>query len=401
MKFIKLRSGEKRASEKWSKPEYRYDYHEIENISGIAIIPDKGIQVIDVDDEATMEVIDNILKETNQETLTLRTTKGKHYWFLTDKKTDGGAGKSTISALNVDYRNDSCYLMIKINGVNRVWSHPNKDTEGLLNAEKGAGMIWLNKNLMKPLPFFLIKSDRKLVSPVGFQEGDSRNDWFLKHYIKPIRQQGYSDKELISLVYIINNNVFLESLGEHEIKGILDNKKYRDNIKVKRHDNKDGLDNYLDPHRENKIKIAETIRDENNIRYYQGNFWILDKTTKSYRSIQEGETETNDYQLMIQNPIDANKKVHRDDIKRYLKSVSFMRPTDYGKNTMNIIGGYINYETEKFTPYKEDEFPIRGIYTTYNPKAYNKNVDDFLNQSMLNDKKLRLYRRVYWFNSIW
>ncbi len=371
---IKLKENSKAPLELWGQESNRYNYEDIENHSGIGIIPPEGIQVVDVDDEATMKTIDNMLEHLNIKTLTLTTTKGKHYWFKSDE-TNGAAGQISLSTLKVDYRNNKNYLVIKMNGVNRVWNNE------WVNA-MGPKMIF--EQIIADLPLFLKPSDRKLEPALNLGDGDGRNDYFMKSYITPIVQQGYNDN-LRELMDIINDYVFLEPLPSIELDNLLKDDNYRDNIEIKKHtpmkNNKLEDKEYLE-----KEKIAKEIQSVANLKYSDTVFWTKNEDTGGYSSISPGSNEVFE---LITKPLLRTKAVHREDIRGHLKALAMDTPTNYGDNTLNLKGGFINIDTEVFTPYGENDFPTQVLNTGYDSSAYNKDVDDFLNQSMKGDKDLR------------
>ncbi len=377
IRCVKLMLNDKRAIGSWNKDNYTYD--EVKDYHGLGIIPPKGIQVVDVDDKATMKAVDNILKSLNINTLTLITDKGKHYWFKSNKETSGSAMSTTLSTLKVDYRDSRNYLAIKKNNLKRIWNNMDVYTYGV---------DYIQLDMLADLPLFLQKSDRKLEPAINLGDGDGRNEYFMKNYILPVIQQGHN-KDIRELMDIINDYIFMEPLPSYELDGLLKDNNYRENVKVKKHnDNDNEKKTSIDDKKYNdKLEKAKMIKDNIDIKYHDNFFWNrCEKTGGFIQLIRNSQL----WVLNIEKVLLKSGITHREDILTQLKILSIQEPTDYGKDTVNLKDGYFDYNKNKLIPYGKDDFPTKAYDIIYDKDAYNKDVDNYLNSVSMGDKKFRM-----------
>ncbi len=383
IKCIKLKKGHdsKLPLESWSRPENRYSYDEVKDWPGLGIIPPKGYLVLDIDDKEVVKILDNVLIASNSETLTLTTKKGKHYWFKSDIEC-GSVNKSTPLTIKADFRYWRSNLIIKINNKNRVWN------QEIVNI---GGVNMINDNMIAKLPDFLVPVSKKLKEAQGLGEGEGRNQFFVSHYLHPMYEMGFKDKDMLKeCLQLINNYVFLAPIEEYELDALLVNDSYRENVKVKKSSKVAHGDN-INNNYDNNVKAAIDIINEFGIKSNDKTMYT--KEGLVYNALYPTSSE---YRNTVEKSLRQIKKLHREDVVSEIFYNSEEEQTPTTDEELVTRTSKINVLTGEVTPHGENEFIFNYIDEIYNPEAYHERTDTFYNEVFNNNKEIR----NFWFEFI-
>lgn len=346
VKFIKLEPGQKKPDQK-SLDDF---YTDLSKLKDAAILLNPETVVVDFDDHP--EIGFKLLEK--YPTLGFKTKRGLHLYYKRPVQINGHkvllknwVKKLTVVGANVDYKTgNKTTATIKQNGKQR----------------KMYGNLEMFDDL-PPLPLELLPSRLKTVL-AGMKEG-SRNSSLYSH-LMTIRELYEIDYDTLNrIAHFINQDVFDSPLPEQDVNSLVTSvseKEIRENL-------------YLDP--SNMIITSEALADEFQIKFFNGsifhkqdNYWINDRN-KLLRKVDER------IKLL---PNKWKQLVDLFPVKgELIEAADF--PIQFRNNYMLDGADVIPMATKEFTPYFLD--------VEYDPDAYDKTVDDFLNFLVSDKKDLR------------
>ena len=210
MNFIKI-NNKKRPVTPFDKKFYSNNYNQWNNVG---FIIGKDIIVLDFDGDNDNEdkIVDYI--EKTYPTLTIKTTRGKHFYYKMPSNHSFSKVIDGISCLGFqcDYlTGEKSIATIKIDGKLREMNMPfSEDNISLL-----------------PEELYPLKKGKKLS---GMNNGDGRNNSLYAHLLA-IRES-FPEIDINTLSKEINSNIFAKSLDKDEISGIVKSAKKK-KIKIK------------------------------------------------------------------------------------------------------------------------------------------------------------------------
>lgn len=210
MNFIKI-NNKKRPVTPFDKKFYSNNYNQWNNVG---FIIGKDIIVLDFDGDNDNEdkIVDFI--EKTYPTLTIKTTRGKHFYYKMPSNHSFSKVIDGISCLGFqcDYlTGEKSIATIKIDGKLREMNMPfSEDNISLL-----------------PEELYPLKKGKKLS---GMNNGDGRNNSLYAHLLA-IRES-FPEIDINTLSKEINSNIFAKSLDKDEISGIVKSAKKK-KIKIK------------------------------------------------------------------------------------------------------------------------------------------------------------------------
>lgn len=174
---------------------------EAQKFDGYAGILDANTVLVDIDDFEQSEILFNIVKAKRLQCKVFRTTRGKHFLFLTESPIPNRTHCKIAIGLTADLKcgNKASYQALKVDGVERE--------------------VLYDTGTYEIIPKFLtpVKTN---VDLLDMAEGDGRNN-ALFSYILPLQQSEFTKEECRECVEIINEFVLKEPLPESELKVVL------------------------------------------------------------------------------------------------------------------------------------------------------------------------------------
>ncbi|MGM0238502.1 DNA primase family protein [Enterococcus sp. AZ103] len=347
LKFIKLESGEKKPDQK-SLDDF---YTDLSKLNNAAILLNSETVVVDFDSHVNIGF--KILEK--YPTLAFETKRGIHLYYKRPVQINGHkvllrnwTNKLTTSGAAVDYKTgNKSTATIKQNGKMR----------------KIHGSIEMFDDL-PTLPFELLPL--KLKNVLSDMKEGARNSSLYSH-LMAVREMYELDYDtLTNIAKFINEFVYAEPLPESDIYSLVNSvseKELREQL-------------YLDP--KDMIVTSEALAEELEIKFFNGslfhkesNYWINDQN-KLLRKI--------DQRIKLL-PHKWKNLIALFPVKGELVEV-YDFPIQFRNNFMLDGGEIIPMATKEFTPYFLD--------VDYDPDAYDKTVDDFLDFLCSDKKDLRV-----------
>lgn len=338
----------KRPTEEYKNRTEFYNLSDVKKLNSYgAVLSDEIIQ-IDIDDEEQSEIVFDIIQEQNIQCNILKTSRGKHFYFLNTNMDRRKQGYVTAIGVKVDtgLGTQNAVIPLKVDGKLRKWI---KEVDTL-----------------DYLPCWLIPLDKKNIDFSKMEEGDGRNQT-LFNYILRLQSAGLSKKEIKESIKIINNYVLREPLAENEINTILRDEAFlKESFYIKNKLQYEKLARYLIDN-ENIVKINDQLHIYKD-GYYSNNLLDIEKTMLKY----------------IQN----STKTPRGEVIRYLELLCSNKKITNPKYIVFNNGVY-DLETKELLEYSPKYIIKNKIPHNYNPDAYHELLDKTLSKICCNDKKLR------------
>lgn len=198
IKFIELNN------DKSPKYGFQTTYKTMKELENAGLQLNPKVVLVDWDGDNVNEeiIIDYIKKE--YPTLTVKTTKGTHFYYAKPDNVKIGCYTDTITVggFQVDYKTGTkAYAVVKLNGIERETNQP---------------LSFDNLPELPPILYPLKVSKENLS---GMAEGDGRNDKMFNHLCWV--QRIYPDIDLEDMAQIINEKLFVERLEIKELESII------------------------------------------------------------------------------------------------------------------------------------------------------------------------------------
>ena len=332
LKFLKL------DDEKHPVTSFDTTYPSLDSLDNAGLLLNNKVVVVDFDnDNANENEIIEYFK-LHYPTLTVKTTRGIHFYYAKpdDVTIKNGADKITVGGFQVDYKTGTkAYAIVKLKGVER-------ERNGELRL-KG----------LSPLPVEMYPlAKAKNIS--GLADGDGRNNALFYH-LRLIREQKKS-LDITSIGNFINDVVLADNLDSKELASLIESVS---NVEI----NAGGTYNG-DP--KDMISFAEFVAKELDVKIYNGALYFkdglnyskdkikLNKAINKYLQLRRSQMTELEAQLYIYGELIENKN-------RFLVKL---------RNGVIVEDNVVDYDCG-FTPFYLD--------VSYDPEAYDENVDNFLN----------------------
>jgi len=343
MKFVELNNDK--------SPKYGLTMtHKImECLENAGVLLNTKVVLVDFDnDNVNEEKIVNYIKK-EYPTLTVKTTKGIHFYYAKPENVKIGCDTDTITAggFQVDYKTgNKAYAVVKLNGVERETNQP-LSFDGLPE--------------LPPLLYPLKVSKENLS---GMAEGDGRNDRIFNHLCWV--QRVYPNIDIENMAEIINEKLFAESLEQKELEAVIKSVK-----------------SYYDPNEytgdlTDMIAFAQWIIPKLDIKIYNGQLYFKDE-----------KTYVTENRLLLRKITHYSKLKRVQDNELIHQLLKFAEEIDittmelpvYIRNGILLDGEYNSNDIQKFSPFYLD--------VEFNQNAYDEHVDKFLNDITCNREELR------------
>ena len=324
-------------------------YTSLDKLNNAGLLLNNKVVVVDFDnDNANEEEIINYFKQ-HYPTLTIKTTRGIHFYY---SKPEGiniknGADKITIGGFQVDYKTGTkSYAIVK---------HKGKERER--SGELTLKALPVLPTLMYPLP--------KAKNISGLEEGDGRNNALFYH-LRLIREQ-YKELDVVEIGNFINDVILADKLKKKELSTLIESVSSLET-------NANGQYNG-DP--KDMISFAEFIVKELDIKIYNYSLYFRDGLNYSKDRIKLNKA-INKYLKLRRSQmteLEAQLYIYAELIDKKNKFLVKLR------NGVIVEDNVVDYDCG-FTPFYLD--------VSYDPEAYDENVDNFLNFICCNRKDMRL-----------
>lgn len=319
-------------------------YPSCEELENAGLLLNDKVVVVDFDGDNKNESKIWEYLEKEYPTLTVKTDKGKHFYF---SKPIGIEIKNwtdtiTVGGFQVDYKTGNQYVMVKRKGVER---ERNKE---------------LTLEDLPELPQELYPLPRQKENLSGMTEGDGRNDAIFKHlgYVR----RTYQDIEIEDISKVINEVTFEEAFDEKELEAVVTSaKKYK-----------------YDKPQKDMIKLAQDIIKELDIKLYNAQLFF-----------RQDNKYISDNRLLLQriNDFCKLKKTQDNEIMHQINK--FADEVDSAekelpiliKNGMIIDGEFVASDIPTFSPFYLD--------VAFETSAYDEHVDKFFNDITCERPELR------------
>lgn len=340
LKYIKL-DNEKRPVEGFD-----VTYTSLDNLDNAGIKLNAKTVIVDFDahNKEEQEKLSNVISYITLKypTFKVETTRGVHLYYrvpngLTVKN---WTAQMTVLGVKVDYKTGTTSQgVIKINGKVRNTNEP---------------LETLNLSKLTDLPvelYPLPKSKNNIL--LGLADGDGRNDNLYKHLL--CVKESKLDINLDNLASFINEYLFKDPLKSNELETTLESAKNKDSTDTDKYNG--------DP--KNMIEFAEWVCKALDIKIFNGTLYFrdglnyskdkikLNKAINKYIKLKRSQMTELEAQLYIYAELVDNKK--KFNIKL--------------RNGVIVEDNVVDYDCG-FTPFYLD--------VSYDPNAYDKNVDKFL-----------------------
>ena len=343
LKFLELND------EKQPVTNFDTTYTSLDNLNNAGLLLNNKVVVVDFDNDNIDEnkIIDYFKQ--HYPTLTIETTRGIHFYYSKPKDLSikNGADKITIGGFQVDYKTGTkSYAIVKHKGKER----------------KRNGELTLKDLPELPLEMYPLPKAKNIS---GLADGDGRNNALFYH-LRLIREQK-KDIDISKIADFINDVILADKLGKKELATLLDSVSSLE-INNNGHYNGDPKD---------MIDFAEFIVKELDIKIYNYNLYFKDGLNYSKDRIKLNKA-INKYLKLKRSQmteLEAQLYIYAELIDSKNKFLIKLR------NGVIVEDNIVDYDCG-FTPFYLD--------VSYDPEAYDKNVDDFINFICCNRKDMRL-----------
>lgn len=332
LKFLELNE------EKQPVTNFDTTYTDLDKLDNAGLLLNTKTVVVDFDNDNANEIsIIDYFKQ-HYPTLTVRTTRGTHFYYSipTGLSIKNGADKITLGGFQVDYKTGTkSYAIVKHKGVERERN----------------GELTLKDLPALPIEMYPLPKAKNIT---GLVEGDGRNNSVFYH-LRLIREQR-RDIDLTFIANFINEVILNEKLGEKELSSLIESVS---NLEVNNNGQYNG-----DP--KDMISFAEFICKELDVKIYNYNLYFKDGLNYSKDRIKLNKAINKHLRLRKaqMTELEAQLYIYADLIDKKQKFNVKLR------NGVIVEDNVVEYDCG-FTPFYLD--------VSYDSEAYDKNVDDFIN----------------------
>lgn len=342
LKFLELND------EKQPVTSFDTTYTSLDKLDNAGLLLNNKVVVVDFDNDNENEsgIIEYF--KLHYPTLTVKTTRGIHFYYSkpSDVVIKNGADKITVGGFQVDYKTGTkSYAIVK---------HKGKMREA--NRE-------LSLKDLPPLPIMMYPLP-KAKNITGLAEGDGRNNALFYH-LRLIREQK-RDLDINTVATFINDVILGEKLETKELTSLITSVSELE-VNVNGQYNGDPKD---------MISFGEFIAKELDVKIYNGSLYFKDGLNYSRDKIK------------LNKAINKHLRLRRSQMTELEAQLYIYAELIDNKQTFNVKlrngviveDNVVEYDCG-FTPFYLD--------VSYDPTAYDKNVDEFIDFVCCNRKDMR------------
>lgn len=307
--------------------------------------------LIDIDDQEQSEVMMHIVEDLQLACRVYQTTRGKHFLFRNEGRTDKNWIKQTLACgLQSDGKlgSKSSYSVLKFKGINRqvIYDiYPDEDYD--------------------PVPKWMLPVRCK-TDWLHMEEGDGRNQ-ALFNYILRLQSHGYTKDEVRQCIQIINKYVLQVPLDQKELKTVLRDDAFQAPVFY------DGKTFLHDKFGQYLISEYNIIKIGGVLHYYKDGVYV----------------PANIDGLMIRH-IQNLKQQQRKEVLSFMQAYVDQNAAVSSANYIAFKNGIYDVQKDTLEPFSIDRIMTNKIDWNYNPAAYSKLADDTLNRLACGDAQVRM-----------
>lgn len=331
LKFLKLNDDK--------QPVTSFDttYTSLDELDNAGLLLNSKVVVVDFDNDNKNESVIIEYFKTHYPTLTIKTTRGVHFYYSipTGVTIKNGADKITMGGFQVDYKTGTkSYAVIKHKGVMRE-----------ANRE-------ITLKDLPPLPIEMYPL-AKAKNITGLVAGDGRNNAIFYH-LRLIREQK-QDLDINTIACFINDVVLGEKLDDKELATLVESVK---NLEI-------NADGHYNGDQKDMIAFGEFIAKELDIKIYNGGLYFKDGLNYTKDKIKLNKAINKHLRLKRSQmtELEAQLYIYAELIDSKQKFLVKLR------NGVVVDDNVVDYDCG-FTPFYLD--------VSYDPSAYDENVDKFI-----------------------
>ena len=326
---------------------YTYEYIRKSNSDYGGVLDDNIIQ-IDIDDMQQSELLYKIIQSQNIQCSTLKTERGRHFYFINPGIERRKQGYYTAIGIKIDIGlgSQNAVIPLKLNGKTRRLTECDNPQE---------------------LPKWLYPLSKTSIDFSNMSEGDGRNQT-LFNYILTLQGSGMNIPDIKETIKIINKYILQQSLPEKEIETILRDEAFmKQSFYIKGKLQYENLAKYL-------IENEDIIKISNQLHIYKDGVYT---------------DNVNEIEKVMLKYINNSTKNIRSEVIKYLE---LLAPESKQASSRYILlnNGILDIKTKQLQEFNPKIIIKNKIPINYNPEAYSEIVDITLNKICCNDKQLRL-----------
>lgn len=346
----------KKDTKKWS---------EVKEFDSVGVVVPEGFIVLDFDTKSDADIMLEIVETLDLKCRVMLTTRGAHFWF---KNADNGIEKNFIKSrlaigIYSDCKNGNrrSYVKIKQDGEMRKWIKK-IPTEEIQEVPK-----WLHP-ISNPSNKFVFKD---------MGDGDGRNQE-LFNYIVYLQTKGFKREEVRETINIINDFVMVDPLPESEISLICRDEAFKpdDEIEAQISEKASKVEGFKHNLFGDELVEAYHIITVNGQMYvYDDGFYQQDE-----RIIERKMIEL----------FPAIKSQQRSEVLAYIRIQTHVKSEDLKIEPfiINLKNTRLNVKTGDLLPFDHEAIEFDRIPVTYDPSAYNADLDKMLQRVFLSDREV-------------
>mgnify|MGYP001394843392 CR=1 FL=1 len=368
MEYIIL--NDKRPTHPFKTKDTTKTWEEAKDFDHVGVIVPKGYLVLDFDTTEDAEIMLEITKALKLKTRVMKTTRGYHFWFKNSPipKPDG----------SVDFRIPKNFIKTRL-AVGLISDCKNSNKRSYVVIKRNGKMReWVYKvpfDQLEEVPKWLvpISSPSDKFNFLGMGAGDGRNQE-LFNYIVYLQTKGMDKETIRETLDIVNEFVFDQPLPDYEMKTIV----REDAFKPEEEIQEQIIQTKGFKHNEFGDRLIESfniITLNENLYVYEDGYYQQDE-----RIIERKMIEL----------YPAIKQRERNEVLAYIRIQTHMSNTDIKVNPyiINLKNTRLDLKTGNMLPFNPNAIEFDRIPVTYDPSAYNADVDKMLNRVFLGDKEV-------------
>ncbi len=336
-------------------------WDEVKDFDNIGLIVPKPIIILDFDTKQDAEIMLKIVEGLDLKCRVMKTTRGYHFWFKSEEPWKCFKKTRLACGIFSDCKSHSknAYVKIRDNGVDREWIRkcPGKEIEEVPN--------WL-RPISTPSDKFNFK---------GMRDGDGRNQE-LFNYIVYLQSKGFKKDPVIETINVINSYVFEDPLPDNEISLICRDDAFKSDEEMDKQIKEQTVGKFS--HSEFGDKLIEEYR-------------IITVGTQIY--IYEDGYYQKDNRSIERKMIDMYKDIktqQRSEVMRYIQIKTEIDRSAIVSDPyiINLKNTRLNVRTGALLQFTPEAIEFDRIPVTYDPTAYNADLDKMLNRVFRGDQEV-------------
>ena len=351
--FIRLRPD--KAPVNWDA----YPLEDASRFSETGVIVPEPYVVVDIDDMGEAERLTALVQAEDIECQIMQTTRGRHFWFVSDRPVKNTVKTMTAIGLRADYRSygKQSQVCVRLNDQWRQWLTDYPWDEIAL------------------LPRWLRPLKQNKYTFLGMKDGDGRNS-ALYEYQCVLSTHGFSRDEGFQTLRLINRYIFDEPLQPKELDIICREEAYP---AVSEESDLDApwfgargkfLHNIM----------GDLLIEEMPIVSLHGQLYV-------YRGGRYQQGENAILRAIVEKFPEA-KRTQQTEVLNYLSIQKHIDEAPVDEYIINVLNGRLNLKTGDLTPHTPDALDFQQINAAFDKTAYCEALDHMLVRIFCRDGQL-------------